>query len=554
MSFSSNLKYMFISFNCLVSSFLIGCTDNFETLNTDKYEVNPNELPFTAQFSKPFTYVYPPHQNLFQFWTNLSVDLFSGYFMTPHNFNGAGNVGYNLNRLFCSGIYENTYLQLFNNTRMLIKSCDDKGYSDLAGMMRIVQVYTIQMLTDSYGPMPYRSVIENEGMNSNSFYYDSQESIYNDLFDLIDKAIVGFKESTYDVDAMKEFDYWCHGDMALWIKVANQFKLRLAMRIVKVNPTLARAKAEEAVKGGVLTAEDNDIIVNQGLSNELTRMFEWGDCGINASLVTIMQGYNDPRLPLYITKNQADITAANGSVIPAGTEYHGIRGGCVLGSKPNQWGNFSSVVCDYATPFPVMKVSEAYFLRAEGALRGWNMNGSAKELYEEGIRSSIKHEIVYKSNYVEGPVAISDEDIENYINGVTIQQDYIDPVDPQNNYESLNKVCVKWDENATNEEKLQRIITQKWIALFPLSIEAWAEYRRTGYPKLFPNRINESPDKVDTDEQVRRLIYPEIELNTNYNEFVNGIGILNKENSSTKFSGDIGGTRVWWDRADKGNF
>ena len=83
---------------------LTGCTDNFETLNTNKYEVDPNNMPFAAQFIEPMTYVYAPHQNMFQFWTNLSIDLFGGYFMTPHNFGGNGNADYKLNRGFCGGM------------------------------------------------------------------------------------------------------------------------------------------------------------------------------------------------------------------------------------------------------------------------------------------------------------------------------------------------------------------------------------------------------------------------------------------------------------------
>ena len=51
---------------------------------------------------------------------------------------------------------------------------------------------------------------------------------------------------------------------------------------------------------------------------------------------------------------------------------------------------------------------------------------------------------------------------------------------------------MKWDEGASNEEKLERIITQKWIEIFPLGNEAWAEYRRTGYPKLMPAKDNKS--------------------------------------------------------------
>lgn len=531
-------------------STFVGCTDNFEELNTNKYEVDPDEMPFAAQFIEPITYVYAPQQNMFQFWTNLSTDLFGGYFMTPHNFGGNGNVDYNLNRNFCGGMYENFNLHIFNNTRRLINACEEKGLTDYAAVMRVVQAYALSTMTDTYGPVAYRSVLEG---NTVSFAYDTQESIYNDLFTLLDEAIQGFKNGSSSAEDMQAFDYWCQGNKELWIRVANQFKLRFAMRIVKANPALAKQKAEEAAQAGVLTSADKDIVIDQGLSNELTRMFEWGDCGINANLVTIMEGYNDPRLPLYITKNTNDVACADGSTIAAGSKYLGIRGGCNLPNKPNQWGNFSSVVCSYSTPFPVLKVAEGYFLRAEGALRGWNMGGSAKELYEEGIRLSIKNELKYKSVFA-GVSSISDAEIDAYINGTTTQADFVDPVNAENSIKALNKVSVKWDEAASKEEKLQRIITQKWIANFPLSTEAWAEYRRTGYPKLFPNRVNGSNGTIDTDEQIRRLPYSEIEINTNNAELQNGIELLNKENSSSKFSGDIGGTRVWWDKANVGNF
>lgn len=529
---------------------MTGCTDNFEELNTNKYEVDPENLPFESQFVEPITYVYAPQQNMFQFWTNLSTDLFGGYFMTPHNFGGNGNVDYKLNRGFCGGMYENFNLHIFNNTRRLIKTCDEKGFVDYAAIMRVVQVYALSTMTDTYGPVAYQSVLDG---NDVSFYYDSQESIYGAMFTLLDEAINGFKNGTSDVANMQQFDYWCQGNRELWIKVANQFKLRLAMRIVKANPGLAKEKAEQAVSGGVLTAADKDIVIDQGLSNELTRMFEWGDCGINANLVTIMEGYNDPRIALYITKNSNDIKEGEKVIIAKDSKYLGIRGGCNLPNKPNQWGNFSSVVCTYSTPMPVMKAAESYFLRAEGALRGWNMGGSAKDLYEEGIRLSIKNELKYKGIYA-GVTSISDDMVDAYINGTSLQADYVDPVDGQNSIKAMNTVPVKWDESASKEDKLQRIIIQKWIANFPLSTEAWAEYRRTGYPRLFPNRVNSSDGTIDTNEQIRRLIYSEVEINTNNTELQKGIELLNKENSSSKFKGDIGGSRVWWDRADKGNF
>lgn len=553
MKLNKILKYTAVSALTLATGVMtVGCTDNFEELNTDPYELNPDALPFSAQFQEPMSYVYAPQQNLFQYCFSLNIDLFSGYFMTPHNFNGSGNVDYALNRGFCGGMYENVYLHIFNNTRRLITSCEEQGFVDYAGMMRVIQAYAIQMLTDVYGPVSYTSAIE-DPTNGASFSYDKQEDIYNSMFALLDEAIKNFQNPTSDLTSRQSFDFWCNGDLDLWIKVANQLKLRMAMRIVKANPTLAKQKAEEAAQAGVLP---QDILINQGFSNEQTRMFEWGDAGMNANLITIMEGYNDPRLPLYVTKNQADVACEDGSTIAAGTKYLGIRGGCNLPSKPNQWGNFSKIVCSYTTAVPVMKAAEGYFLRAEGILRGWNMGGgTAQQWYEDGIRTSIKNEAAYKGiEVLAGVTSVSDEEINAYINGTTLQEDFVDPVDSQNSIKAQNDVCVKWDESASNEQKLQRIIIQKWIANFPISCEGWAEYRRTGYPKFFPNRVNLSNGTIDTDEQIRRLIYSDNEINTNNAELQKGIELLNQENSSSKFTGDIGGTRVWWDKANVGNF
>lgn len=553
MKLNKILKYTAVSALTLATGVMtVGCTDNFEELNTDPYELNPDALPFSAQFQEPMSYVYAPQQNLFQYCFSLNIDLFSGYFMTPHNFNGSGNVDYALNRGFCGGMYENVYLHIFNNTRRLITSCEEQGFVDYAGMMRVIQAYAIQMLTDVYGPVSYTSAIE-DPTNGASFSYDKQEDIYNSMFALLDEAIKNFQNPTSDLTSRQSFDFWCNGDLDLWIKVANQLKLRMAMRIVKANPTLAKQKAEEAAQAGVLP---QDILINQGFSNEQTRMFEWGDAGMNANLITIMEGYNDPRLPLYVTKNQADVACEDGSTIAAGTKYLGIRGGCNLPSKPNQWGNFSKIVCSYTTAFPVMKAAEGYFLRAEGILRGWNMGGgTAQQWYEDGIRTSIKNEAAYKGiEVLAGVTSVSDEEINAYINGTTLQEDFVDPVDSQNSIKAQNDVCVKWNESASNEQKLQRIIIQKWIANFPISCEGWAEYRRTGYPKFFPNRVNLSNGTIDTDEQIRRLIYSDNEINTNNAELQKGIELLNQENSSSKFTGDIGGTRVWWDKANVGNF
>ena len=151
--------------------------------------------------------------------------------------------------------------------------------------------------------------------------------------------------------------------------------------------------------------------------------------------------------------------------------------------------------------------------------------------------------------------AIDDAAISSYINDDTSSPEgYTDPWKPEYNSDPTTSITVKWDEGASNEEKLERIITQKWIANFPLSTEAWADYRRTGYPKLFRPKQNLAPSIIDTQLGPRRLLYNETELSSNTVEVNNAIQLLKAESSEVKGDGDTGGTRLWWDRKDKGNF
>jgi len=193
----------------------------------------------------------------------------------------------------------------------------------------------------------------------------------------------------------------------------------------------------------------------------------------------------------------------------------------------------------------VFRASEVAFLRAEGALRNWNMGGTAKDFYEEGIRLSFEENGITSG-------------VENYLASTGKVEAYKDPLKGQSaqTYDysgAINtNVTVAWS-GGDFEKSLEQIITQKWIANFPNGMESWTEYRRTGYPKLFPNRVNLSNGDINTNEQVRRLIYSDTEINTNNAELQKGIELLNQENTGS-ISGDKGGTHVWWDKAGVGNF
>ena len=178
-----------------------------------------------------------------------------------------------------------------------------------------------------------------------------------------------------------------------------------------------------------------------------------------------------------------------------------------------------------------MKVAEAYFLRAEGALRGWDMGGSAQDLYEQGIKVSFDEH------------GISADAYNKYIaNDTGVAANFEDPHNPVNNIAGIDKCTVKWDPSASNEEKLHKIINQKWIAMFPEGQEAWSEFRRTGYPKLFPVANNYSSTVnggIENGEFVKRLRFPRNDKNANKAEVEKAVSLLNGPDNEA--------TRLWWD-------
>ncbi|MBS1631468.1 MAG: SusD/RagB family nutrient-binding outer membrane lipoprotein, partial [Bacteroidetes bacterium] len=138
------------------------------------------------------------------------------------------------------------------------------------------------------------------------------------------------------------------------------------------------------------------------------------------------------------------------------------------------------------------------------------------------------------------------EDASSYINDNTsVEQQYIDPkaITPgennvPNGSPNLSTITIKWDNAATPAQKLERVITQKWIAVFPDGQEAWSEFRRTGYPKLFPVIVNKSSGTISTSAFIQRINFPVSEKENNPAGVTAAVGLLGGP--------DNGGTKLWW--------
>ena len=131
-------------------------------------------------------------------------------------------------------------------------------------------------------------------------------------------------------------------------------------------------------------------------------------------------------------------------------------------------------------------------------------------------------------------------DAATYImDNVSTPADYVDPVNAANSTAAMSTITIAWNAADNNETKLEKIITQKWIAMFPDGQEAWSEFRRTGYPKIFPVVSNQSGGTIDTNIQIRRIPFVDSELSTNAAGVSGAKSLLNGP--------DNGGTRLWWD-------
>jgi hypothetical protein len=520
--------YAFILFFLLLV--LDACTKNFEDYNTDSNGITDKQLE--ADFNNIGAF-FPNIQNAFTANNMIPMDVgeflnggtFAGYFMVT--LPGANNTNYDLIDGWAGyGMFDVGYNSVMSPINEIKRRGAETSAPDFWAIALILKVYGMHKVTDIYGPIPYTEF----GQGGTSVAYNSQEEIYNSFFSELDIASNGLKDYISEFPGAKpfaKFDNIYGGDYTKWLKFANSLRLRLAMQLVKVNPDLAKTQAEKAVNldnGGVFTSNEDNAFVS-GASNALWVAAQiWGDIRVNAAITTYMTGYNDPRLDKYFDPS---------SIVPG--EYVGIRTGSKIEAHADmvKFSNIASSAFETSSPTELMTAAEVYFLRAEGMLRGWNMGeGSVQQLYEDGVKTSF-------GQWGAGDAA-------TYLNdGDNRPADHMDPLFSEQSITALTTLPVKWDDLATNEEKLERIIVQKWISDFPDGTLAWSTYRRTGYPKLFPVVINNSGGAIDTDIQIRRVNYPPSEYVNNPEEVAKGVTLLGGT--------DNGGTRLWWD-IDKANF
>ncbi|PUZ30354.1 Susd and RagB outer membrane lipoprotein [Chitinophaga costaii] len=518
---------------------LQACTKNFGTYNTTNTNLTPDQLNpdfqyIGAAFPQIQSSIYYNYNNTtweYQLQQNLIADVYSGYMMSPDPFRGnISNLNYSLVDGWNGYPFSLAYANVMSPVAYVARQGARTDAPDFWAVALILKVEAMHRVTDIYGPIPY----SHYGEDATKSVYDDQQTVYHRFFLELDTAVTNLKAYIDKYPGKKpfaKFDMVYAGDYTKWLKFANSLRLRLAMRIVKAEPALSKSEAEKALDpgaGGLMETVKEDVEVSGfGIKHPLyTITAAWTDISMSASMESYLVGYKDPRISVYFDPATDNSFAG---------QFKGIRIGSNVSAKPGYTGfstlaySATATFTDAQTPLQLMTSAEVWFLRAEAALRNYaNAGGTPEELYEKGITTSfLQWDVGDKA-----PAYISDN--------VSKPIKYVDPKNAENNIDAMGTLTIKWDDAAPFETKLERIITQKWIAMFPEGQEAWSEYRRTGYPKLFPVVHNLSGGTISSEIQIRRINFTTDEKNLNAAEVAKAVTLLGGP--------DNGGTRLWWDK------
>lgn len=504
-----------------------------------------------------------PGAHQYQYQYSITIDNYAGYFVVPHNFahggDGVLNSTYYFNQKYNDGP-NGAFILVKNALVPLLNHPDVDSIPEIKAIGLLLYNYSAQEMADTYGPFPYIDYKENK--ENHPYKYIPVRDIYYNIVDNLDTISACFNHYEQRPDwykkkldkILKKVD-WVTDDFSIdtWNAFANSLKLRMAMHIVKVEPETAKKWAEEAVAAGVIETTAQEIALKPsvvGFTHPLVEIATtWGDTRLNASFESLLSSLKHPYMNYLFTKNSCALvnSADNSDILQADSKVVGLRAGIQMiagqEEKTNPRTGYSKPVSSIEialAPLYLMKLSEVNFLKAEGVLRGWNMGeGTAQQYYEAGIRYAQVEDRNTNSEYL--------NNVDTYMQlDEAVPFTYTDPMNHNNDIESVTKIGVKWNEGDSQEMKLEKIITQKYIASFPYSVESWTEMRRTGYPKIFPVLSPEDSDgSLQFGDLIRRMPFPGDTQAADQDVNETGIPALG--------GADKMGTRLWWD-LDQPNF
>ncbi len=410
------------------------------------------------------------------------------------------------------------YRNPLKNIVDLVERCqDDPSRVNYLSIGRILKVYLFHSLTDSYGDIPYFEAIKGYSGGITTPKYDPQQKIYEDMFKELTEAIAAFNPSKTNPGSA---DIVYNGDIAKWKKFANSLMLRLALRIVKVDPANAKKYAEQAIAGGLLASNSDNFVVNYTtqISGTGTTSNGTAHTWISSSYITTyrfaqpfvdsLRLRNDPRTSVYCMRAKLPLSSyQEGNHDPAVQRGRDQFAQTV----PRDSASVANIRTfgRYAAPFIHLSYAQVQFQLAELAVRGI-VTGDAKAYYENGVKAAMSQLSIFGNDGWNPGGVIT-----------TAQQDaYLaaNPYDPA--------------------DALKQINTQYWIETFPNYYEAWANMRRSGYPDTY-SALDRTLSSNLGAELPRRLYYPR-------DEYASNPGNIN--DAVSRQGQDLTSTRVWWDK------
>ncbi|MEO7976237.1 SusD/RagB family nutrient-binding outer membrane lipoprotein [Flavobacterium sp.] len=489
---------------------MTGCDDGFEELNTNPYAVTTLDPSLLFAESQRLTPVGT--------WTGESTIV--QQFVLAYDTGATSGANFNDDTDNLNNDTWDAYTESIKLITQSIANIEGKPErANLYNMLRIWRSYVFMNLADSYGDVPYTQAGKAYLEGNYAPVYDDDAAIYADLYTEIKSATAALNPSGDIVTS----DLFYKGDIAKWKKLGNSILLRLGMRYSKLDPNKAKSIVIEAIAGGVMQSNADDAILkfnalfitppNESIRAQNPYTYYAAEPIVNQFKATsdprstyLVGKYADPNLVL---ATNPDTAIPNQFGFPVGFDSESIK------TNPNYRGtsgsglNYSQLnynaIASALAPIFLVTNSQTKLLLAEATARGWiTSEGTAQSLYEAGIIASMNQYSLYPGGY--GAISVAD------------QNTYI--AQPNVTYNTANALTL--------------INTQYWISNFGYSMEAFANFRRTGIPALAPNSYNNNLNGGF----IRRFSYPDVEASRNSKNFAD---------ASAAIGGDVLTTRVFWD-------
>ncbi|HEX6848120.1 MAG TPA: SusD/RagB family nutrient-binding outer membrane lipoprotein [Chitinophagaceae bacterium] len=507
-----NYSLLVVLLTCVVS-----CDKGFDDLNKNK--VSPTTLdPALLLNSAVINTSFPVKSLVFDIGIVQQMVTPNGGVLAGANFN------IDSRDVVTPPIWIAYYQNVIKYTRdVLAKTESNTARANLHNMARIFQAYVFMILTDEYGDIPFTEA--GAGYTDQILFpkYDAQQAIYTKIITELTEAATTLNAS----GQIEGSDVLYAGNIAKWKKFAYSLLLRAGMRLSKVDVAKAQATVQAAFAGGVITDNaDNaymrhDANYQQPIGGTLNGT-EAANFYLTKPFVDQLKNTNDPRLSA-IAIRYVGATSGNGQTVAAGNTSASVQIGMPIGKDNGtivaaatadglaSFYDYSQAdrrrIVKISSPVFYVTAAQTNLLLAEARHRGWITAGTAAQYFSDGIKAHMDQMVTYDPG-----CAVSAGARDTYI--------------------AANPL------GAGTE--LQQINTQYWIASFLNGPEAFANFRRSGFPALTPNPYNQpnNPD-VPNGTFIRRLTYPTSELSVNSE---------NMNEAIARQGADKLSTRIWWDK------